>query len=1029
MKARHTHTKDSGTPDAHTRHRHISPGWRILKWTGITAAALATGFVAVVCIATWWLTPDRLTRIINERASRELNADVHAGNVRFSLWSTFPHLCLEADSLYVRSRNFDTLSPRLRHALPGNADFLLATRHLRGGINLLKLLGGEIWLGDVSVDSLRVNLVALSDSLNNYDIAHGPDRVRMPRLRIGGIHIANRGSIHYTSLVSRTSVHMDLAGASLMPRDGRDRYHLALSGSVSARSDSLDILHDFPLRLDGNVDIRFRPFGISTSDYRVGLGQVEGRLSLDMDLGRNMTLNNFGYRMENFSLQDIAPLLPPGQFTPLRRLDADLDLNLSARLTTPYDFASAYLPSIRVDCSVPDGEVSYTFSDGTRYTMRRVALQGCFVFDGRHPDRSYIDIPDFHAEGLGADVDIAARVTHLTSLPHVSARLQGGADLSAVGRNISDLMPFHPEGNLDIDAAIQFDVAGRTLTGTRLDVSARADRLAFSHDSCFVDMRGFTARSSESLPRVSDGSTSLNDIPLTVSASAQSLRIGLQGGSLDLRDGTLTISSLLCRAGAEPYIRRAGLSLRGDTLRVSAGKTRTAANGVALDMLACRINTPHPDLTFRTPASWHADSVTMASAPHSPQFIHISAPASVRRLMDRWSVGLNLRIAGADVKNPGLPDGSRLDDIDISASTDSLSVRNVTFSSGVTGGHAAVRVGNLRQFLTSPVPAPLPLAIDLDLDTVQINELARAYTLSHPGSAISLDDKVAMAAGTDTVALIIPRNLYADIRATARQTRYINLHLHDLMTHVRLGDGRADVDTLHISSDFGQTALKFTYDTSDLQQMAMKAAMRIYDIDVVSFFNNFHSLLLMMPEMKNLSGNISASIEGDTRIFPKMYVMVPSLRADMRIYGSDLKLHQNRFIRHVTRMLMLPGTDDLHIADMKIHAAVHNNLVEVFPFTFEMSRYRLSLCGLNNFGGDMYYHISVEDWPLRLPFGINIRGHFHKPELRFGGKDWKDRNGALITERIQDYDSFNLVRVMRRYAGEFIHTAAAYRGE
>lgn len=1002
---------------------------RLLKWAGVTVLSVVALLIAAICVGTWTLTPERLTRLVNSQASKALNADVRAGNVRFTLWSTFPHLCIEADSLDVRSRNFDSVPATLRRQLPDSADFLLGTGRLRGGINLLRLLHGTIALRDVEVNSMRVNLVAASQTLNNYDIVPGSDRSGIPYVTIDGMKLDGAGFIRYTSLASATRAGVALDGASLMPAGRKDTYHLALSGKVSARSDDLTILDGFPLRLDGNVNVRFKPFGISTDDYRIGLGHVSGCMSMDMDMGNQLKLNNFDYNMQDFTLQDLAGLLPPGDHPVLQRLDADLDLDLGARLTTPYDFASAYLPSIEVDCRVSDGKVGYTFSDNEKYTMRQVGLSGRFVFDGRHPDRSYIDVPDFHASGLGLDVDVAARVTQLTSRPLITARVRGKGDLTEAGRRIAALAPYRLGGELDLDAGVQFSVVDKNVYGTLLDIDAHSRDLAFGYGPCRIRLKGFEATSDERYADALSQGAILNDIPLRVKVTADDARIIDRRDSLDIHAGAVAVDARLGRTGHGAVMRSADIRLTGDEITVSTPQSSARLKDTKVNLLASRMNSPIRAPRFRAPASWSADAATMAFAPHTPEYLHVDVPDALRDIMAMWKTRLDVSVARTDIRDSRIPDRSRIEGLSLTASFDSLHVREFTFASGITRGSASVRVANLRQFLDSRTPAPLVVGLDVALDTVQINELARAYAESHPNSAIARGDTEAMAAGVDTVAMILPRNLYADVRATAMQTRYINLHLYDLMTRVRLADGRADVDTLHISSDFGQAALKFRYDTSDLQRMAMDADLRVYDIDVVRFFQNFPRLLDMMPAMKNLSGTISASLDGGVRLFPKMYAMVPSLHAVANVRGLDLKLHQNRFIRHVTRMLMIPGLDDLHIADIDIRAAVHHNLLEVFPFIFEVSGYRLSLCGLNNFNGNLYYHIGVEDWPLKLPFGVNIKGHYHDPVLRFGGKTWKDRNGAGITAGIQDYDSFNVVRELRRYGGEFIHTAATYRGE
>lgn len=185
----------------------------------------------------------------------------------------------------------------------------------------------------------------------------------------------------------------------------------------------------------------------------------------------------------------------------------------------------------------------------------------------------------------------------------------------------------------------------------------------------------------------------------------------------------------------------------------------------------------------------------------------------------------------------------------------------------------------------------------------------------------------------------------------------------------------------------------------------------------------------MMPEMKNLSGEISARASAHAQVFPSMYLNVPSAVADVAVRGLGLRLKQSEFVRHVTRMLMLPGDGALSIDSIGIRARVHSNLLEVYPFSVDLDSYHLTAGGLNNFNGDMYYHIGVDRWPLRIPFGINIKGHYRHPVLRFGGKDWHDGNGTGITSGVMDYNKFNIIRETRRYMGEFIHTAASYEGD
>ena len=999
---------------------------RGVMWIAAAAIVLA---VVSLAVGTWLLTPERLTRLVNEKASENLSADVRAYNVRFTLWSTFPHLCVELDSLRVRSHTLDSVSANVERTLPRDASFLLSSGTVRGGINLMKLMGGRIWLRDVEVDSLRVNLLAVNDTINNYDIIPASGKSKVPYFRIDGLRMQGGGNIAYTSLLSDTKADVALESASLNPVGRENEYRLRLRGKVRAESGGLTVLNGFPFGLDGDVRVRFQPFGVSTTDYQINLGELDGRVSMDMDIGGNMKLNNFSYTLEDFSVADLLRMLPPGDWPALERLDARLYLDATARLTTPYDFSSAYLPSAEVDFSVPDGEIYYTLSDRERYAMRNVGLRGRFVFDGRDPGASYVDIFGFHAEGLGASVDVAARVTDLTACPEVRARLSGRCDLSALARNVGVLRPYGLSGDVELRAGIQFNVIDDRIYGTLVNAEVTSGRLGARCGRYAADLRGVCVTTSESYADALTRGEVLGNVPVDLLFTARSASLHDGADSVDVRMESFAVGGRLSRSGDGSVLHRGNLSLSGEGIDAWLKGTKIRINGLKAGLKAMHMHAVQRSPGYVMPADWSTDRQSMSFVPHTPEYLQVDLSDGFRRFMEHWRVRLDVRMADAQVRDSGYPAENSVRNLDMTASFDSLLVRHVEFGSCDTRGTAALRVGNLRQFLSSPVPAPLDIDMDLDLDTVQVNQLARAYTEGHPNSAIARGDKAAMAQGIDTVALILPRNLNARIHATAMQTRYINLHLYDLDAGVRIAGGRVDVDTLHISSDFGQAALSFAYDTSDLQRLGMDIGMRIYDVDVVRFFQNFPKLLAMMPEMKNLSGILSADVRGRVLVFPSMCLNVPSVWADAHISGRDLVLRQNRFIRHVTKMLMIPGSEPLLIADIRVHAGIHSNLLEVFPFTFEMRKYKLRLSGLNNFNGGIYYHVGVEEWPLRVPFGLNIKGTYHHPELRFGGPAWKDRNGADITGGVQDYNLINIVHEMRRYMGEFVHTAATYTGD
>lgn len=1011
--------------------QHKKPLWiRLVKWVAVSFALLFVLLILLLCGITWWLTPHRLSNILDREASAELNADVHTSDVSFTLWSTFPRFSVDIDSVSVRSRNFDGLPESVSRSLPDNADCLLSAGNLSGAVNLFKLLSGKIWLHDVAVDSLHVNMVAVNDSVNNFDIIPaGGGMKRVPYFHISELAIRGGGSVRYTGMPTDTRADVSLTDATLTSDGASDTYKLRVQGDVSACSSGLQVLRDFPFELDGNVKLRFNPFGVSTTDYRVALGQTRGRVSLSLDFADGTVLDNFGYQLDNLTLSDLLSFLPEEKYPVLKHLSANLDMQCGAALTSPYNFSSAYLPSLTVDFNVPDGDVCYSFSDRQRIDVRNVAMTGRFVFDGHHPDKSYVVIPSLHMSGMGVDLNLNGRVTDLTGTPDVRADVNVSGNLAEMSRSLKVLRPYGLSGNVMLKADVGFSVDNGTVTGSILDLETSSDRLKMDYNDCHMDVRGLRIRTSERYDLALNARSIVRDIPVDILASAHSLQFDAPFDSVFVECESPVARATISRRGTGDVRRKFGLQLSGDSVRLSLAGGSAGIRKIDISLTASRMSKPVVSPEFVAPSFWSADSLTMASAAHSPGLLKVKVPEALRQIMADWRTELDLKVNDADVSLNSYKAVNTVRNLDVAASFDSLLIRSADLRSGSSHAVISGRVSNLRQFLTSGTPAPLDVNLNVGIDTIQINQLARAYTASHPNSAIARGDKEEMAQGVDTVAYIVPRNLRAHIRATALETRYINLHLNNLMTDVDIADGIARVDSLHIGSDFGQAAARFVYDTSDMQNITADAAVDINDINIVNFFANFHKLLEMFPQMANLSGELSAHVDGHVLLFPDMYLNVPAVTADARLEGRNLVLRQDPFIRHVTRMLMMPRSDAVRIHDLTVDADVHDNLLEVYPFELQVENYTLGIQGLNNFNGDMFYHIGVEHWPLRMPFGINIKGHYHHPVLRFGGKDWHDSDGATITAGIEDYDRVNIVKEARRYLGEFVHTAATYNGD
>lgn len=1072
------------------------------KAVKILAIALLclVGFIFLVIIGvSIWLTPDRLSDLAAREASRYFQADVKASNISYTLWKSFPRLDIHTDSVVVVSRTLRDIDPEIRKKLPADADFLGSISSFSGSINVIDLFLNRYVVHDVRVDGLNLNFVTYNDSIDNFNIFPSDSLhiKQIPYFTAEAVSLRNPGAISYYSAESGSKAIIRLHNLTLrrIGKRSANIYRLTLDGRLSASSQGLDILNRFPFAMAGDLTLRFRPFGVTLTDYGIDLGKLRSKLSMKIGMGDNPGIDNFDYRISVSNLMGLLGYIPPRYLRSLQGLVVNTPVTVSARFTTAWQFLSPYFPSMRVDFNVPSGNISYTVSPapGSKgrssvYTLSHSPIGGTFLFDGRHPEKSRIELPRFDIRSNGIDLSVEADVTRLTSRPLITASIAASADLRQVLESLAIALPSdipaNASGHLNIDTDLQFSLSSfnraaldegllslradgkinasdlnvslpsLAIKGSagnfNADISASADALTMtSIRNPKTDLKIRVARIFGSSPfgnagidnlRLNTSSTFAGDasssvlidkIPVSVELDADNLQFADKKDSISLNLKSLKLSDIL-KGSSGQSLKKAladGMRLKAGEVNVSAGNSSFLLKDLSLTgtLAPCKGNLKNclPNHAITRPS---ATSETQAPdamiPPHTPELITPHIPADIRNFLCKYSFTANLKTRRIDFSTPAFPSGNHLSDIDISLSDDRLRLNNASMLIQDTRARASGAISGLRNFLLLPASTSNPLDIDarIELDTVNINNLAKAYVLSKGGAANIPSHPSATA--DDSIALLIPRNINARICASARETIYTNLHLYNLLADIHAADGIARIPELNISSDFGRASLNMIYDSSDIDNLNLSANVDISDVNVVNFFKNFHTLLLMMPQMKNLSGILSANASLSASIFPDMYLNTPSARADITVRGRELKVHQNSFIRHITKMMLIRTDDDIKIHNINVHAEAHDNLLQLDPFYFEFDRYKLRMEGINNFNGNLYYHIALLKSPVPWPFSVNIEGLFRHPKLRFGGPKYNIRRGEQITTQIQENNNFNLVAVFKNFMREFICKAA-----
>lgn len=992
-----------------SRSNHIAR--HIFRIAVISLALIIVLAIISVCGLMVWLTPERLTNLINREASEYLDADVRASNVRYSLWSSFPDIKIEVDSVRIVSRALKNLPQNERQQLPSDPDFLAYASGIQGDFNLPALLRSKISVGNISIDSVSINAVALSDTVANYLILPATPKKEMPAFSLGSLTIKKGLSARAVLQQYALDAHFNADKLGIFLPD-EHTCRIGFAGTASLEYDGIRYLRNTPVSVNGVISANRELTRFSTRGLHLGVGPLQAAINTDFS---GKSLDSFSLRLLPFNIQEVMKMVPGKllESVPmLKSLNPRGRISLSGALSSPLQLDGNSLPAFEMDLALADAALEYS-----SYPISDINLRGNILYDTSRPEASFIDIRSLSLKAFNSSVSGSAHLASLLSEPNLSSDLKGIVNLPNLPlAKVAPGLKFSgdAEAAINLQAPI-LDLIKGDITRLAAGVKAELPSAAVKAGKTAVNAQQLHLEASIANSKVTarvHGGTSRYQNPSIGKAAA---------GNFSLQANT-AIRSLSKMPDSVK------VDFNGTGLRFTKDTTDIHLNGLKLHMAVHRRAAGK-----RLPkgAAAAPTDPELAKVQHTDEYLTApTLPPRIATLLRQWDARCNLSLVNGKVRLSDFPEYVGLRNISFFTDLDSIALRSLDVR--VLDTHLAMEafMGTMRNFLLSPAPERLPMAIRLTVDTLNLNRISKIY---ERGMIRTMGDSAYRASlqiehiPPESIAWLIPKNLCLDLKAKAARTDYINLQLNNILANVRVADGLAHCDTLHIATDFGRIGMNFIYDTSRHLDMRMKANVSVRDCHFTDLLHNFPKLVRAQPQLVNLHGLINADASGEVRIFPDMYFDVPSLQAGISLKARHLRIHQNRFISKLRKKLLIPSTDDLHIENINMFASVHDNLFQVYPIYFNLANYELEMLGMNNFNGEFAYHIGVRKFPLHFRFGVNIEGTYQHPRLHFGGVRWTDRRASQVADHIERVIRINLPRQLKYFLGAFVHTGADYR--
>ena len=1019
-------------------------------FTALKISCWCIGVLAVLCgIAIWiisyYLTPEKITQLVEDKSSQYLNADVRIGKLKYKLFRTYPWFEFEIDSLTVLSKSLDDISSQERRLLPQNSDSLAFIGMLKGAVNVHGLFHDDIRVKDIEIGEPKINIVMVDDSINNFNIIPSMPKIKkVPQVDISEIRILPPVLFSFFSL--NDSIEATANVESFFLAQNSDKYYdIGFNGKIGGKFQDYTLPAPVPISFNTGVRLNLPDFAVKLNNLSLSVA------GLALEVGGEAEVNKKSIDLQqadvNIKIEDIFSLLAymPDQYLekiPLPEgLTGKIPLEISLNLLAPYHLDKDSLPDISILnlppmtglVKVEDANLSFTPPHEKRIEADDIYFEAFCNFNPETPDETFLQIKELRMDGEGISLHGTANFDNLLG---ETQNLEGDFFFSSsLMRSLSYFLPKSAmkiggvlKGQLEFNAiALTLGKKGfkdLELSGDFLSRSLKVSSSSIGNLSISNFKSDYKAQIPEYPLKKYDGTKMAFDLSAD-SVIARNAGINVFLSSLQMKlDAIDTVSGTPDPSG--------DISIKAGIIKVSDGSTSFNARNVGLNASGA-LNSTGASGNYTTVSNSPEgdDAILQKRVQHTPVELIYNGGGILQTVMNLLSLNAEVSIEEGDFKSPAYLYPVNFNRLDLSSNlnrvqffANNIDIDNTSLSvSGIMEG--------LKPFMTSYSATPLKVNADINFKNVDINRLSWGYYGALIAGGQNADSVFSVAPITpftaaDSVAVLIPRNIDANLRLRAGSADYMQYSFSPLSTDIIIKDGVATLSKLTVGAPYCTAIVDWTYSTSKMDNIFMKLNADVQNFSFSPFYKVFPSLTRKTPEIIDFTGIINAGIDCYFQMFPDMFMDAESLKAKFEIKGSDLLFARQGKIEKITHLMLIEGDEPIKIQNLDITGGFHDNLLQINPFKINFDNYQLEVGGVNNTSGDMYYHLALEKSPFHLPFGVTLAGKFKHPEIRLGGTHIKDYKTEAVSMNPDSRINVNIMAYLKHGWLLFVQEAAKY---
>lgn len=986
--------------------------WKIF---GITLGSIVGVAVIAVAVASYVVfTPKRLTPVVDKVAEKLISCEYKLGNVDLTFISTFPHLGLEIDGLYlinpVEGAQNDTVLSAPKVVLSVDADEFLNNNTL--------------YIYKVDLDELKANIFIDENGQNNFDVFitdstdNDSTTVSLPFDKIGIDDLQFKADI-LTFLDKKDSLDFSLTNTQIsvsFPTNAQGAYldlstkdlNAKIGNEQYAEHLSLDMHLPFELCIDTtNLSATLNEASVTINDFKLNL---DGNVSKTDDIEVDMNISSNDW--DAVTLLELLPSAIQESLSSIHIQEGQLQI---ADGTIKGVYNDSVMPLINANVLVKDAKGRVA---DLPYDLKDVQANTDLFLDLKDDKACYVNINSLSAKTKQSSLTATGNITEL--LADMLLDLDINLDV-----NLPDAAYFLPEdmlvkgrakGNLKGKLYLD-DLTNLQFAKGKISSKLNITNLDMDYDSLLVDADKATL--SFNIPNKASKHKTTNwvDAKLDLPTGAKveiinSLKADLKASNIqiaasDILSDNPVIYADLGLQSEQPLVVEMD-SMGGtidapnltayveydtkDTINIPTAEATLGFNkltgfydnikadlkksSLEASITGSKRNKAQPKLTAKLStdalnADIDGDKITTET---------LSISASARRnpkkdnILLQWNPRLSFDLVEGDVDLVGFNEKINIPYITFDYSNKKFNISKSQILLGKSDFSLTGEVNNIGAWLDGK--GDLEGTLDFTSSYTDVNELMDLTSAEEGSEEESVEiasTDVKTGETTESEPYLVPKNVNLTLNTHIKQAVVFDQLARELGGKIYVQNGILVLEEMGFICNAAKLQLTAMYKTPKKNHIYLGLDYHMLDINIQELVNMIPQIDTMLPMLRSFRGGAEFHLAAETYLNQKYEIKTSTLRGACSIEGKDLVLLDNETFTKISKILMFNKKTENKVDSLSAQITLFKDLATVYPFCISIDNYMAAVGGQHYLDMSFDYHASLLK-PLYI--GVDIKGTF-----------------------------------------------------